>query len=254
MRRSTVTDDSRSWALSLCIAVLRPLLVVFTRRDWQGRRHLPAEGGVVLAPNHVSEFDPLAVAHFVVAAGRNPRFLGKAEVFAVPVVGTVLLRAGQIPVVRHTADAAKAFRAAVEAVEAGRCVIVYPEGTLTKDPAGWPMTGKTGAARIALATGAPLIPLAQWGPQQVLRPRSLLPRLFPRKVMHLEAGPPVDLSDLRGRPLTQDVLREATDRLLDAITEMLAGIRGEPAPSERFDLSRRGGGRPATPDEDERAS
>jgi 1-acyl-sn-glycerol-3-phosphate acyltransferase len=230
-----VESDERGWALTVLITVLRPLLMVFTRRDWRGTSHLPRTGGCVIAVNHVSEFDPLSAAHFVYDNGRWPRFLGKAEVFAVPVVGRVLRSAGQIPVYRQSDDAAKAFSAAVAAVRSGRCVVVYPEGTITREPGGWPMVGKTGAARIALSTGCPLVPVAQWGPQEILKPYDWRPRLLPRKLMQVRAGEPIDLSDLADDPITPELLKEATERVMAAITRLLEEIRGEPAPVTRYD-------------------
>jgi 1-acyl-sn-glycerol-3-phosphate acyltransferase len=98
------------------------------------------------------------------------------------------------------------------------------------------MTGKTGAARIALTTGAPVIPVAQWGAQEVIGPYRKEFRILPRKVMRVTAGPPVDLDDLRGRDLDAKTLREATERIVAAITALLEEIRGETAPAERFDL------------------
>lgn len=233
-----VTDERRGLTIGAIVAILRPLLMVCTKRDWRGVEHIPRSGGFVLVPNHVSEFDPLAVSHLLVDNGRVPRFLGKAEVFAVPLLGQILRSAGQIPVQRSSADAAKAFEAAVVAVREGRCVVIYPEGTLTKDPAGWPMVGRTGAARVALATGAPIVPLAQWGPQLVLAPKSHVLRLFPRKTMHMVAGAPVDLEDLAALPLTNELLHEATDRILDEIARLLGELRGEPAPLARYDPRR----------------
>jgi 1-acyl-sn-glycerol-3-phosphate acyltransferase len=215
--------------------VLLPILSLVTKRDWHGREHIPRRGGCIIAVNHVSEIDPLTVGHFVVGSGRAPRFLGKVEVFNVPVLGRLIRSAGQIPVYRQTTDAAKAFSAAVEALEAGRCLIFYPEGTITKQPDLWPMVGKTGAARIALTTGCPLIPVAQWGPQDLLAPYARRPNLFPRKVMHITAGPPVDLGDLASQPVTVATLQLATDRLMTAITALLAEIRGEAPPATRFD-------------------
>lgn len=230
-----MASDERGRALGFMIAVLRPLMVLFTRREWSGAEHLPATGGCVLAFNHVSDADPIVAGHFVVDNGRLPRFLGKAEVFRVPVLGRILVSAGHTPVYRQSADAVMAFAAAVDAVEAGRCVIVYPEGTITRDPDLWPMKGKTGAARIALATRCPLIPVAQWGPQRLLAPYSWRLKLLPRQLMQVAAGAPVDLSDLAELPLTAEVLAAATERLIDAITELLVGLRGEPAPAVRFD-------------------
>ena len=192
--------------------------------------------GVVVCPNHISWFDPLESAHFLYDNGRPPRYLGKEAVFRVPVMGRILHGAGQIPVYRETADAVNSVRAAVAAVRQGECVVVYPEGTISRDPGLWPMTGKTGAARIALATGAPVVPLALWGAQEVMGPYRRELRLLPRKVMRVTAGPPVDLDDLRGREVDAATLQEATARIMAAITVLLEGIRGEAAPAERFDL------------------
>lgn len=230
-----MASDSRGWALTLCITALRRPLMMLTRREWRGGEHIPRSGGCVVAANHVSEFDPLSAAHFVYDNGRLPRFLGKVEVFKVPLLGRILRSAGQIPVSRQTRDASKAFSAAVDAVDSGRCVIVYPEGTISRDPGLWPMVGKTGAARIALSTGCPLVPVAQWGPQEVLRPYDWRPRLFPRKLMQVRAGPPVDLEDLAAEPITPELLVVATERVMAAIARLLEEIRGERAPLTRFD-------------------
>ncbi len=215
--------------------MLRRPLMVLTKRDWRGTEHIPQTGGCILVSNHVSEVDPVPFAHFVYDNGRLPRFLGKAEVFAVPVVGRILRSAGQIPVYRKSADASKAYSAAVAAVRAGECVIVYAEGTITREPGLWPMVGKSGAARIGLETQCPVIPCAQWGPNELLAPYARKPNLFPRKLMRIRAGAPVDLADLQGKKLTPAVLRDATGRIMTDITTLLEDIRGEQAPAVRFD-------------------
>jgi 1-acyl-sn-glycerol-3-phosphate acyltransferase len=215
--------------------MLRRPLMVLTKRDWRGTEHIPQTGGCILVSNHVSEVDPIPFAHFVYDNGRLPRFLGKAEVFAVPVVGRILRSAGQIPVYRKSADASKAYSAAVAAVRAGECVIVYAEGTITRDPGLWPMVGKSGAARIGLETQCPVIPCAQWGPNELLAPYARKPNIFPRKLMRIRAGAPVDLADLQGKKLTPEVLRDATGRIMTDITTLLEEVRGEQAPTVRFD-------------------
>lgn len=221
-------------------AIVRPVLMLLTKRHWTGAEHLPPVGtGVVVAPNHVSHVDPLTIAHFLWDNGRAPRFLGKEGVFRVPLLGPIIKACGQIPVYRETRDATKAYRAAVEAIGQGECVGVYPEGTITRDPGLWPMTGKTGAARIALATGCDVIPVAQWGPNEVLAPYSKRPRLVPRKTMRISAGPPVDLSDLTGQPITSGLLEEATERIMAAISDQLAGIREETPPAVRYNPRQR---------------
>src|SRR5690606_31294283 len=130
-------------------------------------------------------------------------------------------RTGMIPVHRNTSGAASSLTSAVDRLAAGECVAVFPEGTLTRDPDLWPMTGKTGAARLALSSRAPVIPVAQWGPQEILGQYSKRLRPFPRKRVQVLAGPPVQLEDLYDRPLDSAVLREATERIMDAITVLL---------------------------------
>jgi 1-acyl-sn-glycerol-3-phosphate acyltransferase len=106
---------------------------------------------------------------------------------------------------------------------------------MTRDPDLWPMTGKTGAARIALESGAPLVPVAHWGVQKIMRPYKMELNLLPRRTITVVAGPPVDLDDLRDQPITEEILQIATHRVINTITEMLAELRGEPAPAGRWD-------------------
>lgn len=215
--------------------LLRPAMMGITKRDWQGTEHLLAHGqGIVVGVNHLSWFDPLVIAHFLHDNGRPPRFMAKQAVFDVPVIGSILSGAGQIPVIRD-ADPTHALAAAINAVRAGECLVMYPEGTITRDPGLWPMTGKTGALRVALETGAPLVPVAQWGAQEVLAPYTKRAHVLPRKVMRVRAGTPVQIDDLRGMPRDRDVLDEGTNRLMDAIAALLAQIRGETSPTERLD-------------------
>lgn len=225
-------QQSRSYRFIL--GVVRPLLMAVTKRDWRGAEHLPSEGGIIAAANHTSYFDPLAVGHFLHDNKRPPRFLGKSELFKIPLFGKLFLSAGQIPVYRGTATAAVALRDAVAAIERGECITIYPEGTTTRDPDLWPMIGKTGAARMALMTGAPVVPIAQWGAERVISPDRNRVRLFPRQTMHVRAGRPVDLDDLRTSDITTEVLEDATERIMLAITLLLAEIRQETPPAVRF--------------------
>jgi 1-acyl-sn-glycerol-3-phosphate acyltransferase len=211
------------------VFVLKPFLTIFTRRNWQGTENLRQPGGVVIAANHLSWFDPLILSHVLWDNGRPPRFLAKDSLFEVPVVGSILRGAGQIPVVRGTRDASKAVEAAVQGAREGEAVLVYPEGTITKDPNLWPSSAKSGAARIALASGRPLVPLAHWGAQDIMGPYRKELRLLPRKTIHVLVGPPVNLDDLRELPLNQEILNEATRRLMADITALLERVRGESA-------------------------
>jgi 1-acyl-sn-glycerol-3-phosphate acyltransferase len=220
--------------------VLKPPMTALTLRDWHGeqwlRQEYPPTDGIVVVSNHISWFDPIALAHIMWNNGRPPRFMAKEVLFRAPLVGQIVSNAGQIPVYRETDVAAHSVRAAVDAVKDGEAVVVYPEGTITRDPDLWPMTGKTGAARIALLARVPVIPIAQWGAQHVMAPYSKEFKMIPPKRMYMRVGPPVPLDDLQGRELTGEVLAQATSRIMDELTGLLEQIRGEKAPAERLDF------------------
>ncbi len=221
--------------LRVIVWVLRPIFMVVMRRDWRGDEHLPREGGYVIAANHLSYVDPFVLGHWLVDHDIPPRFLVKDPLFAVPVIGRLLRAARQIPVYRGTGAARDSLRAAVEAVREGGIVTIYPEGTMTRDPAAWPMSGRDGAVRVALETGAPLVPVAQWGPQEIMWPYRRELRLFPRKTMHVLAGEPIDLTGLDADATAQQV-HEAPGRLMDAIVALQSQIRGEIPSTPRIDV------------------
>lgn len=233
-------EQKRGWAFTFAASVLKPVLVPGTARTWIDGLKIPATGGCLVVLNHISHVDPLLSAHFVYDHGRLPRYLAKSDLFTNKALATLLLAMGQIPVERLTSHAAGAYDAAVDAVRRGECIVVYPEGTLTRDPDLWPMRGKTGAARIALATGCPVIPVGQWGAQELLAPYARKPDLWPRKRIVMKAGDPVDLSDLLAVPATPETIAAATDRIMVAITDQVALIRGEQPPAERFDPRQHG--------------
>ena len=227
--------QKRPGAFLFAVAVLRPLLMALTKRRWSGGENLVRDRGCVVVANHLSYADPLVVAHYLNDNGIAPSFLGKVEVFNIPVIGKILRSARQIPVYRETGQAADAYRAAEAAVEQGRCIVIYPEATLTRDPDLWPMRGKTGAARIALQTRCPVVPVVNWGAQAIIGPYESKPDLLPIKEVIVRAGAPVDLADLYERPITREVLQQATDRIMAALTGLLEEVRGEKAPTTRFD-------------------
>lgn len=228
-------EQPLGWAFGIAVAIVKPLLLLFTRHRWIDGTKIPATGGFVLVSNHLAHIDPLTVAHILYDHGRIPRYLAKAGLFRNRFLGFFLRSAGQIPVKRLTSDATGAYSAAVDAVRAGECVVVYPEGTITRDPALWPMVGKSGAARIALETGCPVVPLAHWGEQEILAPYTARPHLVPPRTVTIKVGDPVPLDDLASAPRSPEVTAQATARILAAITGLLADIREEEAPTERFD-------------------
>jgi 1-acyl-sn-glycerol-3-phosphate acyltransferase len=214
----------------LAVALVKPPLTVMTHRTWKGMEHIPATGGAIFVANHMSHADPLVVGHFIYDAGRWPQFLAKSSLFDVPAVGPFLSAVRQIPVYRGTADAAKVLDSAVAALGEGETVIIYPEGTTSREPDLWPMRGKTGVARLWLATGVPVIPIAMWGPERIFDPRTRRIGLRPRTPVTVVAGPLLDLSHWAGATPTTTTLNEITEVIMLHIRDMLAEIRGGTPP------------------------
>jgi 1-acyl-sn-glycerol-3-phosphate acyltransferase len=230
-----VKETAKSQATFVVIAAIaRSLLNVMMDKKWEGTEKLPA-GGFIAAPNHCTEIDPLIVGHMLYNQKRAPHFLAKAGLFKVPVLGWILRATKQIPVERSTAGAHSSLQLAQEIVAEGGAIIIYPEGTLTRDPDLWPMKGHTGAARLALEGGIPVVPIAHWGAHEVFPRYAKRFHLFPRKTSRVVVGDPVDLSAFTGRPLDKATLAAATDVIMDDVTALLAGIRGQEAPAERWD-------------------
>jgi 1-acyl-sn-glycerol-3-phosphate acyltransferase len=214
--------------------VLRPGIRMMMRLDWRGQEHIPADGPVILAANHLSYMDIFAVSLFADSARRYPVFLAKSSLFTIPVLGTIITKLGQLPVYRGQADAALVLREAEMVARNGACVIFYPEATVTRDPDKWPMVSKTGVARLAQETGAPVIPIAHWGAQRILPYGNFVPRLVPRKTVKIVAGPPVDLSEFADQAPTSQVLRAMTSTIMKDVADLLCELRGETPPAEPY--------------------
>ncbi|MDQ3990818.1 MAG: 1-acyl-sn-glycerol-3-phosphate acyltransferase [Actinomycetota bacterium] len=210
------------WA-RLAEAVLRPPMAVGFRLRFEGLEHLPREGPVLVAANHISYLDPIAHAYFVRKAHRWPRFLAKVELYRNPVVGTVLRGARQIPVRRGSGDIAPVENG-VRALRAGEVVVVYPEGTVTGHADHSPMSGRTGIARLALATGVPVVPVAVWGTQHVWQRDGVRIPRFGRPLW-LKAGAPLDVSVSEGRRDDPAVLRQVTDQVMAELSVLVEDLR-----------------------------
>jgi 1-acyl-sn-glycerol-3-phosphate acyltransferase len=225
---------SPTWRL-VSVIVLRPLLHLLIRNKWEGMQNIPKTGGVIFAPNHLSYADWGTDALFVDGAGRYPTFLIKDSAFKVKGIGPFLYKAGQLPVHRGRADAALVLKDAARELADGACVVIYPESTATRDPDLWPMVAKTGVARLALSTGAPVIPVAHWGTQDILPYGSKKVRLFPRKTVRTVAGPPVDLSQWAGQATSARALRAATEAIMAEVAALVGQLRGETPPAVPYD-------------------
>ncbi|MCU1592693.1 MAG: acyltransferase [Frankiales bacterium] len=224
----------------LAVVLLKPPLLLLTRRHWSGFENVPKQGGVIVAANHISHVDPLVLADAIMySTNRLPRYLAKASLFkGNGLVGRTMRGAKQIPVHRNTADASAALQDAVSALHRGELIAIYPEGTVSRDPGKWPMVARTGVARLALLSGVPVVPVAQWGAQDILDSyRTPGLHLLPRHDITVVAGPPIDLSPWRDRELTAEVLHGATDAIMAEIRLLLEKVRGETAPDEVHDPS-----------------
>jgi 1-acyl-sn-glycerol-3-phosphate acyltransferase len=225
--------------VKVAVALLYPVNLVAFRRTWRNIERIPETGPAIVVMNHVSVIDPVIMAAFIWDTGRVPRFMIKSTLFTKPLVGWVFRTAQQIPVDRGSSAARAAVDAAHDALRQGEVVVIYPEGTTTKDPEGWPMQARTGIARMALDNpGVPVIPVGQWGtvPRAAgrKRPAALRRPRLGRRPVSASVGKPVPLEDLRERPLSLDVLREATERIMVAVRDEVAVVRGETPPTEFF--------------------
>ena len=221
---------------------LLPMMNVLARYRVHGLENVPAAGSFVVAPNHYSNIDPIVIGLGLWRSGRMPRYLAKASLFRNPIVGALLLKAEQIPVERsgNSREGVGPLKQAQDIAAAGHAVVIYPEGSLTRDPEGWPMRGKYGAVRTAMDAGIPLIPAASWGAQLVMPQKTNRISLFPRKTVDIVFGKPVDLSEFAGRPRDSRVLAEATALLMSAITALVEDLRNETAPRQRWNPTEHG--------------
>jgi 1-acyl-sn-glycerol-3-phosphate acyltransferase len=223
----------------LLAAIAVPPMTAMVKFRLHGTENVPAHGAFVLAPNHYSEIDPLVMGVAMWKVGRMPRYLAKASLFKIPGIGALLRASGQVPVERAGgARDSDPLGQARQIANQGLAVVIYPEGSLTRDPDLWPMRGKTGAVRVALEQGIPVIPAAHWGTQALMPRYAKRLNAFPRKTIDVSFGPPVDLSAFADRKLDTATLAEATEVVMQAITKLFEELRGEKAPVERWDPSK----------------
>lgn len=208
-------------------AIVVPWMQWF-RWNIEGLDNLPKEGPVILAFNHISFLDPFAAAYAVHLAGRRPRFLGKAELFHDKRIAWILKGAKQIPVHRGTATAPMALDQALAALSDGQVIVIFPEGTITSDPDLHPMAPKTGLARLALASGAPVLPAALWGTANIW-PKGFAKRWWPPKQdILVRIGEPIKLEGDRASP---EDWKRCGDLVMDRVAQLVASLR--PAVADR---------------------
>lgn len=211
--------------------VIIPFLKAVSRQQVTGLENIPRSGGFVAVANHLSELDSLTAMRALVDADVPVYSLAKSSLFEIPVLGHVFKAGGQIPVYRGTDKAGNALVEAERRLRAGDAIMVFPEGTLSRDPLQWPMTGKTGAARLAMATGVPVLPMGQWGPQDILdsfEGGGFHP--FPRKDVRVSIGEPFTLEAFGSDTTDRDAVCKATAEIMRRITAIVEDLRGLKAP------------------------
>lgn len=228
MARGRRSEKTFTWRFFAALVV--PVVLLLARFRFRHAERIPAEGAFLMVANHYSDFDPLVTAYTLWKHGRVPHYLAKASLFRVPLVGGAFRATDQVPVERAVGGAAP-LAAAKQLIDKGLALVIYPEGTLTREPELWPMRGKYGAARLALQHGIPVIPAASWGAQRVLPRWSKRISLFPRKDIEVIVGEPLDLSAWAGKFESQTALAAATEAMMEAITALVEELRGEQAPA-----------------------
>ncbi|MEY3560995.1 MAG: hypothetical protein RL068_147 [Actinomycetota bacterium] len=224
----------------LVASILAPILRLMFRIRTEGVENLP-KGGYILVANHVNYLDPLAFAYSVyIHMKRTPHYLAKEALFRIPVLGALLPKVGQIPVYRSGRSNDEPLRAAVEFLKAGQVVVVFPEGTLTRDPDQWPMRGKSGAIRLAIELGLPIVPAGHWGIEKILGTYSKKFRPNPFHLVRVKIGKPMTFENLRKDGVTTAEVTAATETVMQAIAAIVGELRGQTPPKELWDPAKKG--------------
>jgi 1-acyl-sn-glycerol-3-phosphate acyltransferase len=230
-----MSERSRPSIFWLFAPIALPFVGLLTKYTLIDREKMPRKGAIIISPNHFTNIDPVIIGVAVWYLGRAPRFMAKASILRIPVLGWLLRMSGQIPVERGgSTRSSAALKAARELVSKGRSVIVYPEGSLTRDPDLWPMRGKSGAVRLALELGIPVVPIAHWGTQDIMARYSKKISFFPRKHVFVKVGDPVDLSEFSADDMSGKNLTAASEKVMNAITALVEDLRREKAPKVRW--------------------
>jgi 1-acyl-sn-glycerol-3-phosphate acyltransferase len=234
-----VARSERTAVWRFFAAIVVPAVLFLARFHFRNAEKIPATGSFIMTFNHYSDFDPLVTAYTLWKHKRTPHYLAKASLFRIPIVGGAFTATDQVPVERAVGGAAP-LAAAGNLIDKQLALVIYPEGTLTRQPDMWPMRGKYGAVRLALEHDIPLIAAASWGAQKVLPRWSKKISLFPRKDVEVIIGDEVDLSRWKGKAGEGKALAEATEVVMTEITKLVEVLRGEKAPAGRWDPAEHG--------------
>lgn len=213
-----------------CARLLTSVMSVSVRRQWHGLENVPASGPVIVCANHVSYVDPVAIAHALLKHRAYPYFLAKESLFTLPVIGSLMKAAKQVPVARESGASGQAYSAAEHVLAENNVLVVFPEGTITRRDDYWPMSPRSGAARLALTTGAPVVPVASWGGQTIApaygRGKFRLVRTSP---VQIRCGKPVVFNQNTTPTATE--VSDVSQQIMSAIVTELAVLRQESPPT-----------------------
>jgi len=217
--------------------LLHKLLSLFLKRDWDDFASLPAAGPAIVVSNHLTSFDAVIIVEYILYHGRYPYILAKSTLWNVPMLGALLRDIDMIPVSRGTAQASDSLAAAREKLAQGKIVFIFPEGTTTRDTQMWPFSAKTGAARLAIETGAPVIPFGHWGASTICPDNAgpqKWPHLLPRHWVCIRSGDPIDMSPYGRDVNDREAVRAASAAIIAALVPLVEDARGEVAPPLRW--------------------
>ncbi|MCX6485754.1 MAG: lysophospholipid acyltransferase family protein [Rhodoluna sp.] len=231
-----VATADRPFMMRVVAYILGPLVHLLFWVKLEGKEKLPKTGAYILVFNHVTHLDPLVVAYATFyGLKRGPHFLAKGNLFKVPVLGPLLLAAGQVPVYRNGRRNVEPMAAAYRFLDAGHVITIFPEGTLTREPNGWPMRGKTGSVRMAIEANVPIYSVGQWGSEVVLPTYTKKLRPKPWHKVRVLIGEEINLEKFRGRKISTEELKDATRIVMTAITKQVEILRDSKAPKKLYD-------------------
>lgn len=210
-------------AYAFVVWTVRPLFRLIFRWRITGLQRIPRTGAAIFACNHISYLDPLAQGYALVRRRKRIRFFAKAELWKNPFLRLILRNANQIPVERGSGEAGP-VEGAMKALARGDGVVIYPEATITTNPDLSPMRGKTGVARVAIASGAPVVPVAVWGTHWV-SPKGRVKSRRPWRKIFVTIGDPMRFGDLRGKEEDPDTLRDVTDRIMSELDRLVRELQ-----------------------------
>ena len=232
-----INTESAPVTYTRAAPILHRLLTPGCKRDWDDFPALPKTGPAIIVANHLTSFDAVLIADYILYHGRYPYFLAKSSLWHVPALRRLLLAIEQVPVLRGTSQASDALVEARHKLEDGKVVFIFPEGTTSRDPLLWPFSAKTGAARLAMETGVPVIPFGHWGASTICPDNAgpqKWPKLLPRHWVCFRSGAPIDLSAYGHDTNDREAVRAASAAIIAAIVPLVEEARGEIAPEMRW--------------------